>query len=219
MQQAAKHDPNARRILTEPYSINPPGERQGPDLASSNALRSEELADGWTAPFLMAYMNERIVRRSNALLDFEYGRDFRYHERSRLGRGPAGLAKAAIMAAGTALWPAVARVDPLRKLLEATVLPDPGEGPSDEAIEKGVFEMRFFGTFDDSSDRVVARFAGEGDPGYGITITTLVECALCLAIDRERLPDRYGVLTPATAMGSLLIERLRNAGLTLELCD
>jgi short subunit dehydrogenase-like uncharacterized protein len=41
------------------------------------------------------------------------------------------------------------------------------------------------------------------------------ESALCLALDRDRLPDRFGVLTPATAMGDALVGRLRGAGMTL----
>ena len=32
----------------------------------------------------------------------------------------------------------------------------------------------------------------------------LGEAALCLAKDTDKLPDRYGVLTPATAMGDVL---------------
>jgi short subunit dehydrogenase-like uncharacterized protein len=40
----------------------------------------------------------------------------------------------------------------------------------------------------------------------------LGETALCLALDGERLPERTGSLTPATAMGPALIERLRTAG-------
>jgi short subunit dehydrogenase-like uncharacterized protein len=43
----------------------------------------------------------------------------------------------------------------------------------------------------------------------------LGESALCLALDRDRLPGRAGVLTPATAMGAVLAGRLRSAGLTL----
>ena len=42
------------------------------------------------------------------------------------------------------------------------------------------------------------------------------ESALCLALDRDRLPERFGVLTPATAMGGVLVERLRAAGMRLE---
>jgi hypothetical protein len=38
---------------------------------------------------------------------------------------------------------------------------------------------------------------------------------LCLALDRDRLPDQAGILTPATAMGAALAARLRSAGHTL----
>jgi short subunit dehydrogenase-like uncharacterized protein len=44
----------------------------------------------------------------------------------------------------------------------------------------------------------------------------LGESALCLALDRDALPSRAGVLTPSTAMGHALAERLRAAGQTYE---
>ncbi len=43
----------------------------------------------------------------------------------------------------------------------------------------------------------------------------LGESALALVLDRDRLPERAGVLTPATAMGDVLVDRLREAGMTL----
>jgi short subunit dehydrogenase-like uncharacterized protein len=55
-----------------------------------------------------------------------------------------------------------------------------------------------------------------GDPGYAATARMLGESALALVLDRDRLPDRAGVLTPATAMGEVLVERLRVAGMTLQ---
>jgi short subunit dehydrogenase-like uncharacterized protein len=39
---------------------------------------------------------------------------------------------------------------------------------------------------------------------------------LCLALDGKRLPLRAGVLTPSTAMGNALVDRLRAAGHTYE---
>ena len=42
----------------------------------------------------------------------------------------------------------------------------------------------------------------------------LGQSALCLALDTPRLPERAGVLTPATAMGDVLVERLRDHGFT-----
>jgi saccharopine dehydrogenase (NAD+, L-glutamate forming) len=56
-----------------------------------------------------------------------------------------------------------------------------------------------------------------GDPGYGETSKMLAESALCLALDRPNLPDRSGVLTPAIAMGDLLLARLQRAGLTFRM--
>jgi short subunit dehydrogenase-like uncharacterized protein len=44
----------------------------------------------------------------------------------------------------------------------------------------------------------------------------LGESALALAVDGDRLPDRVGSLTPATALGDVLVQRLRAAGHTYE---
>ena len=60
-----------------------------------------------------------------------------------------------------------------------------------------------------------SRVAAKGDPGYKATAVMMGEAALCLALDRERLPQRGGVLTPATGIGMPLVERLRAAGMTL----
>ena len=52
------------------------------------------------------------------------------------------------------------------------------------------------------------------------TARMVLEAGLCLALQQDQLDRsqqlRGGVLTPATAMGSFLIERLRKAGLTYE---
>ena len=44
----------------------------------------------------------------------------------------------------------------------------------------------------------------------------LGESALALALNAERLPDAAGVLTPATALGGVLADRLRAAGHSYE---
>ena len=61
----------------------------------------------------------------------------------------------------------------------------------------------------------VATVAAKGDPGYAATAVMMGESALSLALD-ARCRARAGVLTPATALGMPLIERLRNAGMTFE---
>ena len=54
----------------------------------------------------------------------------------------------------------------------------------------------------------------QSDPGYAATSVMLAETALCLALDRDQLPGRAGVLTPATALGAALAARLRSPGHT-----
>ena len=51
----------------------------------------------------MGAVNTKVVRRSNALLDYAYGRNFRYDEAVLCGRGPRGLAKATASGLGSAL--------------------------------------------------------------------------------------------------------------------
>jgi short subunit dehydrogenase-like uncharacterized protein len=44
----------------------------------------------------------------------------------------------------------------------------------------------------------------------------LGESALCLAFDRESTRTEGGVLTPASCLGTTLVERLRRAGMTFQ---
>jgi short subunit dehydrogenase-like uncharacterized protein len=66
---------------------------------------------------------------------------------------------------------------------------------------------------------VRARIADRGDPGNRATTKFVCEAALCLALEWDKLPgDKHhgGVLTPASGLGDVLVNRLRNAGMTLE---
>ena len=97
-------------------------------------------AESWTAPFVMAAVNTRVVRRSNALMGWACGRDFRYSEALMTGRGAAGWARAAGLTAGLGGFVTLASVPPTRALLERLALPKPGEGPSKEERERGFFD-------------------------------------------------------------------------------
>ena len=211
-------DPAVRRVLGNPYSLNPDGQRTGPDKGDSMGIRKDPVTGHWTAPFLMAPINTRVVRRSNALLDYRYGRQFRYGEVTRLKRGVTGMAAAAGMTAGLGSFMAVAAIKPTRKLLERYVLPAPGEGPSEAAIESGFFIAELMGLLDRSNvdGQLRLRVHGKGDPGYGSTAGMLSEAALCLARNEAKLTSPGGVLTPAAAMGTHLIDGLRTAGVTFE---
>ena len=130
-----------------------------------------------------------------------------------VGRSPLAPAVAGATAAG--LWGLAAGMafPPTRRVLDR-VLPAPGSGPSEQARRKGRFLLEVT-TRTSSGARYVATVAAEGDPGYAATAVMLGESALCLALDRGLLPEAAGVLTPATAMGPRLAERLRAAGFAL----
>ena len=75
----ARRDPEVRKLLQDPYGLNPEGERSGPDGADL-MVPSQDPEMGWLAPHLTGAADSRIVRRSNAVLGYPYGRDFRFAE-------------------------------------------------------------------------------------------------------------------------------------------
>lgn len=168
----------------------------------------------WTAPFVMAEFNTRIVRRSNALLDWAYGRGFRYQEVSDLGRSPQAPVKGAVMTGGLIAGLAGLSFGPTRAVIDR-FLPKPGEGPSAKAMAEGRFVMDILART--STGAVFrTRVAAEKDPGYTGTAVMIGQAALALALDEDRLPELTGVLTPATGIGEVLIERLVAQGFTVE---
>ena len=112
---------------------------------------------------------------------------------------------------------ALASLAPGRSMLRP-LLPAPGEGPSKAKRDAGFFRVRIVGE-SDANGRAIARVEGKSDPGYGETAKMLGQAALCLALDRDKLAPRHGVLTPASSMGTVLIERLRAAGMTFAIED
>jgi short subunit dehydrogenase-like uncharacterized protein len=203
-------DPEGRRMIFDPYALNPAGAPRGDDRRDLDGPRRDPDTGHWAAPWLMAAINARVVRRSNALLDFAYGRDFRYDEAIDVGSGPLGFARAAAVSAAMGGFAAAALFPPTRALIDR-IVPASGEGPSPEARERGSFRIAIRGETA-RGERIIGRVEGKGDPGYAATAVMLGESALCLSLDE--LPARGGVLTPASAMGMTLMDRLRAAGMT-----
>jgi short subunit dehydrogenase-like uncharacterized protein len=211
-----KRDGETRKKVSDPYALSPDRASE-PDLGRESDLRGVEYSDElktWFGPFVMAGINTRVVRRSNALRDWAYGRTFKYREVQAFGDGIQGRAMATALAGGVGALVGGLLLPPTRFVLDR-VLPDPGEGPNEKAREKGFFKIAVH-TRTTTGRKYVARVESQGDPGYKATAVMLGESALCLALDEERLPAAAGVLTPSTAMGDVLVERLRAAGMTLE---
>lgn len=212
-------DRGLRRIAAGPYSLSPDREAE-PDLGRQPDMLTLAGSDvdpslrGHLAPFVMASYNTRVVRRSNALRGWAYGRGFRYREVVSVGAGPASPILAQAMKIGLGALVAGLTVPPVRFVLDR-VLPAPGSGPDEKTRRNGHFTVDIFGTTT-SGARYRARVKAKGDPGYAATAVMLGESALALALNRDRLPESAGgVLTPATGIGDALVDRLRAAGLEI----
>lgn len=206
--EQARSERSVRQLLLDPYALNPEGERHGPDGPDQRGIAYHEDLGMWSGPFVMASINTRVVRRSHALLDHAWGSDFRYEEAMSTGRGLTSWLRAGALTAGMGLMVAAMSTGPGRRALRAA-LPSPGEGPGENAREKGYFVSRFIGhgqAADGSAITMRARIDGRRDPGYGATSRMLGESAVCLAVDPLDCPG--GVRTPASTMAEALLPRL-----------
>jgi short subunit dehydrogenase-like uncharacterized protein len=184
-------------ILNDPFALTPGF--TGPKQPKGNRPAYEEDLQSWAAPFMMALINTRNVHRSNMLMGFPYGRDFVYDEMVLTGAGEKGEANARKVMAVNA-----GKTGPNA--------PKPGEGPSKEERENGLFNLLYVATAPDGR-QVRAGVTGDRDPGYGSTSKMISECAICLLRDAKDVPP--GFWTPGAAMQHKLIKRLEaNAGLT-----
>ncbi|MBR0775927.1 saccharopine dehydrogenase NADP-binding domain-containing protein [Bradyrhizobium diazoefficiens] len=184
-------------ILNDHFALTPGF--TGPKQPKGNRAAYEEDLQSWTAPFMMALINTRNVHRSNMLMGFPYGQDFVYDEMVLTGPGEKGEANAKRVMAANA-----EKTGPNA--------PKPGEGPSKEEQEKGLFNLLYVAIAPDGR-QVRAGVTGDRDPGYGSTSKMISECAICLLRDATDVPA--GIWTPGAAMQHKLIKRLQDhAGLT-----
>ncbi len=166
---AAAKDLSLVAMLQNHFVLTPGFE--GPKQPRGNKPLLDEDLGSWTAPFVMASINTRNVHRSNMLMNFPYGRDFVYDEMIVTGPGEQGEANARRV---------VAAVNAER--MGAVDAPKPGEGPSKEERESGLYDLLFVGLAPDGRQVRVA-VKGDRDPGYGSTSKMIGECALCLLRD------------------------------------
>jgi short subunit dehydrogenase-like uncharacterized protein len=221
--RAASTNPDTPKLLEDPYTLAQdrgaePELGPQPDLPWRRGREiAPELVGVWAAGFVMAAYNTRIVRRSNALLDYSYGRRFRYAEYMGMGPSRAAPVLSALTTAATAGSSALGsrffRFLPQR--LVERVAPKPGTGPSEEVRENGYYRVETY-TTTSTGARYVATMSQSGDPGSKATSVMLAECGLALALDRDKLPELHGVLTPAAAMGDALLARFPAAGISLD---
>lgn len=203
------------------FLLNPPGEHSKQEIARNQdpklPLYDADVA-AWAGPFFMGPINTRVVRRSSALYkqwQAPYGAEFTYQEFMKFS-GPLGGLQAAGLSMGSAFSEVVLQT-PLRQLVKP-LLPQPGAGPSEKTMNEGWFRCELVGLADDGR-KVKGLIRDQGDPGNRATVKFVCESALCLALDFAALPGgqkRGGILTPATGLGDVLADRLRKAGMAIE---
>jgi short subunit dehydrogenase-like uncharacterized protein len=202
------------RSLGKPLLLVPPERRAGLEGKLRTRPSWDPALERWLAPFVMAPVNTQVVLRSAALWSERgapYGPEFRYDE---------SLAVKGRIAAGTITASMALAVLALRYRLGRSIIrrfvPAPGQGPSEEAMARGFFRTRLLGEASDGR-LALGEVSYGGDPGNRSTVLMLSESALALALDADRLPGQPagGVLTPSAAMGGVLLERLRRAGMKL----
>ena len=202
-----------RKILNNPYGLNPINEQSGPDKKDLKSVEYDNEAKSWIAPFVMAGINTKIVRRSNALLNYKYGKSFLYSEALLVGNGILGK-----IIGYLSLIPILMVIQKKGSIIKRIVdffVPKAGQGPSKKERENGFFSLKFY--FGNNRRKYLAKVTGDMDPGYGSTSKMLAECAICLALD-DPLNKNYGVITPSVALEESILKRLQNnAGLNFSM--
>jgi short subunit dehydrogenase-like uncharacterized protein len=213
--EQAIRSPELRKLLADPYALcgSPKPSQAQPSV---DFVRHEPESKGWIGPFVMAAINTRVVHRSNFLQRGAYGLDFAYDEAMFTGPGLKGWVMGFGLTMTLSFMVGAIAIPPLRCLLRRFVLPQPGEGPSEQQQLHGFYDCRLSGSTA-GGQRIQVRVTGDRDPGYGSTGKMLGEAAACLAESAAAPNKAGGFWTPATLMGDRLVARLReHAGMRFE---
>ncbi len=220
--RTASSDMQARRLVEDPYTLTT-GRGAEPEFGPQKDFTwhrgrdvAPELAGFWLGGFVQGPYNSRIIRRSNALQDWAYGRRFRYSEAMSLGKSFVAPVASAIMT-GTLVGAFGLGNRYMRRLprrFVERIAPKPGAGPGEAARKRGHYTVETY-TTTATGARYMATFAQNCD-AYQATSVLLGESGLALALDRDRLSELRGVLTPAAAMGDALLARFPAAGVSMK---
>jgi len=210
LSREAEADPAIRALMANPYALDPDPAGPHPPAPDDAGIGWQPTLKMFTVPFVMAQVNTRVVRRSQALAGAPWGAEFRYREVMSTPGSLRGAAMALAITGGVAALGFAMNHAALRERL-ARRAPQPGEGPSAAVRARGHWIVRMVAE-GASGAPLVYTASDRADPGYGSTAKMLGESALCLA--RDPLTSPGGVLTPSVAMAQPLVERLRRAGLT-----
>lgn len=200
--------------MKDPFLLG--GRRQSKPRAEDkdvDSVRYSHEAKCWLAPFGMAKLNTRVVRRSTELFLLsgraDYGDLFAYQE--YLALPSEKLAKKVLR--NTQIPPQI-----LQRLIKSGRLPKPGQGPSAEKRANNWFQMKLIGE-SECGGNAVTTVRGR-DAGYDETAKMVAEAAVLLATQKSALlantNGKGGVLTPAFAFGDKIAKILTEQGITFQ---
>ncbi|KAI8638531.1 saccharopine dehydrogenase [Parasitella parasitica] len=221
----AMTDPSlTREQQMDPYLLST---RRGVDKPSLPTMKRDyDFGNKWQSFFIMSAINEKVVRRSWSIWadrGKSYGNLFSYKETATSSFMRAFIITSLLYTVFP-IFGLLLKVPFLREKI-TKALPGSGDGPNAEARAKGHFNIEFVGTTEsepyDEPIRVRGIVKGFRDPGYGDTCRMVVESALCIVKSLKELPGKEGgILTPATAFGHVLLNRLKhNNGMIFEVKD
>lgn len=171
--------------------------------------------------FIMAPHNGAIVRRSWGLLEASsdsaiknerYGAKFNYDEYLITPGQVAGF----LLTLFFRVFALMMLVPQARSLVKKYGT-QPGDGPDEITRKNGHFKHITTAHSVEDDVQVRVTMSGNLDPGYGWTAISIAECAVTCVRAHNKLPPlahQGGFLTPSTALGDALLERLELTGTT-----
>ena len=151
-------------------------------------------------------IDKYIVQKTAKSFD-QYGDDFSFSEYMLFK----SWKKLAFIIVGIFIVSIISKVKFIKKWLLS--LRPSGSGPSKDKRDSNWFIAKVIAKGQNAS--VMTTIKG-GDPGYGDTSKFISEMALCILTQGDQLLKNKGVLTPVECTGGLLLDRLRNAGISID---
>mmetsp|Transcript_9171 Transcript_9171/g.19863 ORF Transcript_9171/g.19863 Transcript_9171/m.19863 type:complete len:448 (+) Transcript_9171:156-1499(+) len=181
-----------------------------------SAKATDEIGYGISQPWVMGPVMVNCIKRSNALLG--YTKDLKCGD-SFLVKEDSWIAKLKLIKNGAILYAAI-----ILPQLFGAFMPQPGDGPDRKTMEEGSLTVHGVakvvsstttssgGTDNDSAveKKIKATFRFKKDVSYLYTAVLLVETGMLL-VEKSSSSEQIlkgGLLTPATALGSDLTQRI-----------
>ena len=192
-------------LAKDPFLLGPSGRLPSKMEQTPKGISWDSRLLMWTHRSPMETSDTKAVRRSFTLT----GRSVIFQERQAHTR----LRNALSMWLSLNLLGFAMSWKPTRALVKKMV--PPGTGTNKERRRQGFLHILVRGRSSEGTQAQVS-LQFSGDLSNTITVMTACQVALCLAADEEKLPKRFGVLTPTVGLGSSLIDRLISSGVKIK---